>query len=166
MKKAVSTRRQADRAGYPTPSSSHPAGSPLTASSVQACASLSYMAPRPCLLACSLRSHICSQASSAQPELAPCTRPHIAPLLQVAPSNTGTTPPGLHSTRPSGVCLPSPPPGHGHLPRWSSACLLTLPASSVVPTGKQLPYGLPKPILHLTRCSQNSPFPLQDTVCT
>ena len=119
-------RRQADRVGYPTPSSSHPAGSPLTASSVQACASLSYMAPQPCLLACSLRSHICSQASSAQPELAPCTRPHIAPLLQVAPSNTGTTPPGLHSTSAQwGLSAQSTP-----RLRAPSTLVLSLPAPS------------------------------------
>lgn len=63
------------------------------------------------------------------------------------------------------VC-PAHPQTHRHLPHWSSACWLPLPASNVVPTGKQLPGGSPKPILHLTHCRQNSPFPLRSTGCT
>ena len=96
----------------------------------------------------------------------PCTRPHTAPLLPVALPTRGLPLQAYTAPAPSGVCMPSPPPGHGHLPRWSSARPLPLPTSSVVPTGKRLPCGSPKPILHLTHCSWNSLFPLRGTGCT
>ena len=143
--------------GHPTSPPSHSAGSRLTASSVQARTSLSYTAPRLRILAHSPRSHGCSQASSTQPEF---------PSPQWPIPTRGAPLPAYTAPAPSGICLPSPPPGS----QAPSTLVLTrrfpLPTSSVVPTWEQLPCGSPKPILHLIHCSRNSPFPLRGTGCT
>lgn len=148
--------------GHPTSPPSHPAGSLLTASSVRARASLSYTAPRPCLLARSPRSYGCSQALSTQPELRPPHwSPHCTPSSQWPLPTWGAPLPAYTAPAPSGICLPSPPPGS----QAPSTLVLTrqfpLPTSSVVPMREQLPCGSLKPILHLIHCSRNSLFPLR-----
>ena len=131
--------------GHPTPSSSHPAGSPLTASSVWVCASLSYAAPQPCLLACSLRSHICSQASSAQPELAPALVPTPHPSSQW-PFQHGDCPSKLtQHQRPVGSVCPVHPQVTGTFHAGPQPARSLCPLAVWSPRGNDFPVGRPSP---------------------
>ena len=129
--------------GWATSPPSHSAGSRLTAPSVRA---LSYMAPRPCILARSPRSHGCSQASSTQPELAPPTSPHTAPPPPNGPFQHGEHPCQLtQHQRPVGSVCPAHPQAHRHLPHWSSPAGSLCPPAVWSPRGNNFPAGRPSP---------------------